>query len=65
VGKRFGNLKDDLGFKGNNYCYHRFRKKLSILFEVAGLAKNFAARIIGHKVLSLTFGHYSEDNPFD
>jgi len=64
VGKRFGKLKDDLGFKGKNYGYHSFRSTLSNLFESAGVAENFAARIIGHKVESLTYGLYSEDIPW-
>ena len=64
VGKRFGNLKDDLGFKGRNYGYHSFRSTLSNLFESAGVAENFAARIIGHKVDSMTYGLYSEDIPW-
>ena len=64
VGKRFGNLKDDLGFKGKNYGYHSFRSTLSNLFESAGVVENFAARIIGHKVESMTYGLYSEDIPW-
>ena len=64
VGKRFGNLKDDLGFKGRNYGYHSFRSTLSNPFESAGAAENFAARIIGHKVESMTYGLYSEDIPW-
>jgi len=64
VGKRFGKLKNDLGFKGKNYGYHSFRSTLSSLFESAGVAENFAARIIGHKADSMTYGLYSEDIPW-
>ena len=64
VGKRFDKLKDDLGFKGKNYGYHSFRSTLLNLFESAGVAENFAARIIGHKVESMTYGLYSEDIPW-
>jgi integrase len=64
VGKRFGKLKDDLGFRGKNYGYHSFRSTLLNLFESAGVAENFAARIIGHKVESMTYGLYSEDIPW-
>ena len=64
VGRRFGNLKDDLGFKGRNYGYHSFWSTLSNLFESAGVAENFAARIIGHKVEPRTYGLYSEDIPW-
>tara|TARA_B100001093_G_scaffold395769_1_gene382710 strand:- start:1 stop:1314 length:1314 start_codon:yes stop_codon:yes gene_type:complete len=64
VGKRFGKLKNDLGFKGKNYGYHSFRSTLSNLFESAGVAENFAARIIGHKADSMTYGLYSEDIPW-
>ena len=61
VGKRFGRLKDNLGFKGKNYGYHSFRSTLSNLFESAWVAKSFVARIIGYKVDSMTYGLYSED----
>lgn len=64
VGKRFGKLKDDLGFKGKGYGYDRFRSTLSNLFESAGVTENFTARIIGHKVETLIYGLYSEDIPW-
>lgn len=48
MGKRFGNLKDGLEFDGN-YGFHSFRSTLSNLFESAGVAENYAARIIGYK----------------
>ena len=55
VGKRFGRLKSKLGFD-DNYGFHSFRSTLAHLLEAAGVAENFAARIIGHKVTTLTHG---------
>ena len=48
IGKRFGRLKEKLGF-GRNYGFHSFRSTLANLFDAAGVRENFAARIIGHK----------------
>jgi len=63
VGKRFGRLKSKLGFD-ENYGFHSFRSTLAHLLEAAGVAENFAARIIGHKVKTLTYGLYSGDIPW-
>lgn len=63
VGKRFGRLKSKLGFD-ENYGFHSFRSTLANLLEAAGVAENFAARIIGHKVKTLTYGLYSGDIPW-
>ena len=48
IGKRFGRLKEKLGF-GRNYGFHSFRSTLANLFDAAGVRESFAARIIGHK----------------
>jgi hypothetical protein len=49
-----------LGFDAN-YGFHSFRSTLTNLFERAGVAENYVARIIGHKVESMSYGLYSED----
>ena len=63
VGKRFGRLKSKLGFD-ENYGFYSFRSTLAHLLEASGVAENFAARIIGHKVTTLTYGFYSGDIPW-
>ena len=63
VGKRFGRLKSKLGFD-ENYGFHSFRSTLAHLLDAAGVVENFAARIIGFKVTTLTYGLYSRDIPW-
>ena len=63
VGKRFGRLKLKLGLD-ENYGFHSFRSTPAHLLEAAGVAENFAARIIGHKVKTLTYGLHSGDIPW-
>jgi integrase len=58
ISKRFSRLKDKLGF-GRSYGFHSFRSTLSNLFETAGVNETFAARIIGHKIDTMTYGLYS------
>ena len=49
-----------MGFNAN-YGFYSFGSTLTNLFERAGVAENYAARIIGHKVESMSYGLYSED----
>lgn len=56
--KRFLRLLKKMNFKGN-FAVHSFRAMLANQFENAGVEENFAARIIGHKVESMTYGLYS------
>ena len=64
ISKRFSRLKDKLGFD-TSYGFHSFRSTLSNLFETVGVNETFAARIIGHKIDTMTYGLYSEDIPWD
>ena len=63
VGKRFGRFISKLGFD-ENYGFHSSRSTSAHLIEAAGVAENFAARIIGHKVTTLTYGLCSGDIPW-
>ena len=58
VEMRFLRLLKKMNFTGN-FAVHSFRAMLANQFENAGVEENFAARIIGHKVESMTYGLYS------
>jgi integrase len=62
---RFGRLKTELGFKKNMHTFHSFRSTLAKRFESAGVEEILAARIIGHKVRSITYGVYSRGADWD
>ena len=47
IGKRFGRLKNALGFENYVHTYHSFRSTLVSRFQSAGVEELFAARIIG------------------
>ena len=59
MSQKFGRLKSKLGFQTKRHAFHSFRSTLSNRFENAGVEENFAARIIGHKVATMTYGRYS------
>lgn len=59
IGKRFGHLKESLGF-GKYHVFHSIRKTVSTLLENAGIPENVAADIIGHEKNTMTYGLYSE-----
>ncbi|MGP3723927.1 tyrosine-type recombinase/integrase [Cereibacter sphaeroides] len=58
IGKRFGRLKEALGF-GAQYVFHSIRKTVATKLENAGVAENVAADILGHEKPNITFGLYS------
>jgi integrase len=58
IGKRFGYMKTALGY-GPGHVFHSIRKTVSTLFENAGVLENIAAAIIGHDVVTMTYGVYS------
>lgn len=59
LGKRFGRLKDDLGFAKGSEVFHSIRKTLITLMENAGVPEGVAADIAGHKKQTMTYGLYS------
>lgn len=58
IGKRFGRLKESLGFSGA-YTFHSLRSTLITLLENAGVSENLAADIVGHEKPRITYGLYS------
>ncbi|MDC1293279.1 tyrosine-type recombinase/integrase, partial [Amylibacter sp.] len=58
LGKRFGRLKEALGF-GERYVFHSIRKTVTTLLEQAGVAEGITADIVGHEKQTMTYGLYS------
>ena len=58
LGKRFGKLKDKLGF-GPQRVFHSIRKTVVSQTEQAGVSENSAADIVGHDKPRITYGLYS------
>ena len=58
IGKRFGRLKNQLGFE-RRYVFHIFRKTVVTLLKQAGISENLAADIVGHEKPRITYGLYS------
>ena len=58
IGKRFGRLKNQLGFE-RRYFFHSSRKTVVTLLEHAGISENLAADIVGHEKPRITYGLYS------
>ncbi len=58
IGKRFGRLKDELGF-GRSHTFHSFRATVVTQLENAGVSENLAADIVGHEKPRITYGLYS------
>ena len=58
VGKRFGRLKNELGFE-KQYVFHSIRKTVVMILENAGVPKNVVADIVGHEKTTMTYGLYS------
>lgn len=58
VGKRFGRLKEKLGYT-EQFVFHSIRKTFTTLLEDAGVLENIAADILGHEKPRITYGLYS------
>ena len=52
-------IKNKIGFEKKIEVFHSFWATLSELMENAGVSENFTARIVGHKLETMTYGHYS------
>jgi len=58
IGKRFGRLKEELGF-GPEYVFHSIRKSFTTFLEQAGVNEGITADIVGHEKQTITYGLYS------
>lgn len=58
IGKRFGRLKERLGF-GGQFVFHSVRKTAVTILENAGVPENVVADIVGHEKPTMTYGLYS------
>jgi integrase len=58
LGKRFGKLKEKLGF-GPQHVFHSIRKTVVSQLEQAGVNENTTADIVGHDKPRITYGLYS------
>ena len=58
LGKRFGRLKDSLGF-GSELVFHSIRKSFTTFMEQAGVPEGVTADIVGHEKQTITYGLYS------
>ena len=58
IGKRFGRLKQKLGF-GDEYVFHSIRKTVITIFENLGVYEGLTADIVGHEKKTITYGLYS------
>lgn len=59
LGKRFGRMKTDMGFKGRDKVFHSIRKTVGTLFEQAEVVEGIASDILGHEKKTITYGLYS------
>lgn len=64
LGKRFGRLKRHLGF-GPTKVHHSIRKTVAGLFQTAGVAEPIVAEIVGHDVVTMTYGVYAPTLPLE
>ena len=58
IGKRFGRLKQSLGFPAKK-VFHSIRKTVVTLLEDAAVSENLTADIVGHEKPRITYGLYS------
>ena len=59
IGKRFGRLKDKLGY-GKHYVFHSLRKGFATQLENAKVPESDVARLMGHQMSGISFGNYSD-----
>jgi integrase len=58
IGKRFTRLKAKAGF-GETKAFHSIRHTVSNMLEVARIAENLGADMLGHRKNTMTYGLYS------
>lgn len=64
IGKRFGRLKNSLGF-GSRQVFHSIRKTVATLLENARVPEGISADILGHEKKTMTYGVYSGGTSFE
>ncbi|HET6239539.1 MAG TPA: tyrosine-type recombinase/integrase [Acetobacteraceae bacterium] len=60
IGKRFGRLRTDAGY-GPQLVYHSIRKCVATLFKDASVPEATAADILGHDIVTMSYGVYAGD----
>lgn len=65
ISKRFGHLKDSMGFAKGSEVFHSIRKTVITLMENAGVKEGVAADIAGHDKNTMTYGLYSMGSELD
>ena len=64
IGKRFGRLKTKCGY-GRDYVFHSLRKGVATQLEGAQVPENHVARLLGHKLNTMSYGLYSGGLPIE
>ena len=64
IGKRFGRLKNKMGFS-KRYVFHSIRKTFTTQLENALIPENITADILGHEKPRITYGTYSGGTNLD
>ncbi|SMX24040.1 tyrosine-type recombinase/integrase [Boseongicola aestuarii] len=63
IGKRFGRLKNKLGY-GPRHVFHSWRNTIASQLQTAGVPESHAAPLIGHEIQTMTYGVYSNGVEF-
>jgi len=58
ISKQFSALKTDMGF-GETHDFHSFRRTVATLLEKGRVEELHAARLLGHKLKTMSYGLYS------
>ena len=65
IGKRFGRIKEDMGFRPRIESFHSIRKTVASLLQNAQVPEYIAADIIGHEKPNITYGLYAGKNSME
>ena len=57
IGKIFGRFKTALGYD-DKHVFHSLRHGVTIMFAAAEVPEIVQAKILGHRIQSITTGHY-------
>ena len=64
IGKKFGRLKSELGFKSEK-VFHSLRKSFVDKLKQVGCSEVVSADIVGHEVPTMTYGLYASGTPVE
>ncbi len=59
IGKRFGRLKERMGFEGRQWGFHSIRKTVVTQLQHSNVPEEITMSIVGHENRSITYGLYS------